>query len=139
MNTINNMWPNATKWGSLRGVSKFQKYIIEITAIFCTFWCKTDYSVVFLSKVMKCWTSPCMISFKITWPRFGLSKIVICAYFYGLIKKKMFRNTSPLFFHIFTEKSVCHESSHDCVLHDKDVERIISKMKNFDIGSYFCL
>ena len=50
--------------------------------------------------------------------KYGLSKIVICVYFYGPIKKKMLQNT--FFFHIFIEKSVCHDS----VWYDKDLERI---------------
>ncbi len=47
-----NMWPSTTKWGSLRGISK--KYFITMNTICYTFWCKNDYSAIFLSKVTKC-------------------------------------------------------------------------------------
>ena len=127
------MWPSVTKWGSLRGVSKLRKvfncnkhYFLHILI---QKWLLYD----FLSKVTKCWTLPYMMSCKITSQGFGLLKILICMYFYGPIKKKMFHNTSFLP-HFHWKKSVWH----DCVWYDKDLERIISKMKNLDLGSYFC-
>ena len=53
-------------------------------------------------------------------------KIVICVYFYGPIKTTMLRNTSFLpHFH--------------CVWYDEDLGTIYQKLKNFDLGSYFCL
>ena len=96
-----NLWPSITKWGSLTGLSKLKKKknFIGIKTIFHTFWCKNDNSVMFLSKVLKCWTSPCMMSFKITSQRFGLSNIVICVYSYRLSWRKC--SITPLFFHIF--------------------------------------
>ncbi len=95
------MWPSATKWGSLRGVSKLRN----------VFYCNKHYFLhilmqklllcaILLSKVTKCWTLPCIISFKTILQRYGLSKIVIYVYFYGPIKKQMFHNTSFLsYFH----------------------------------------
>ncbi len=114
---------NKPLWG------EYQKYFIAINTIVYTFWCKYDYSVIFLSKVAKCWTSPCTI-FQTILQRYGLSKIVIYVYFYGLIKKQMFHNT--LFFHIFILKSVCDY----CVWYDL---KELSKTKKIDLGSYFGL
>ena len=64
---------------------------------------------------------------------FGLSKTVCECTSMG--QSRRICSTAPLFFHIFIEKSVCH----DCVWYDKDLEGIYQKMKNFDLGSYFCL
>ncbi len=88
------MWPITTKWslfwGTLREYydQNFKLYFIAIKPVFYIFWCKTDNSGIFLSKVMKFWTLPCMILFKTTWLRFGLSKYAIYLYFNGPIKKQ---------------------------------------------------
>ncbi len=42
---------------------------------------------------------------------------------------------TPLFFHVFIEKSVCDY----CVWYDEYLGRILSKIKNVDLGSYFGL
>ena len=80
------MWPSTTKWGTLRGISKFQIVIHCNKHYFYTFWWKIDHSLILLSKVMKYWTSPYMISFKTNLKRFGFSNMVIYVYFYGLLK-----------------------------------------------------
>ena len=78
-----------------REYQNWENYFIAISTIFYTFWCKNDYSTIFLSNVTVCWTSPCMISFKVISQRFGLSKIVICVIWANqACKKKMFHNTS---------------------------------------------
>ncbi len=110
---------NEALWGEYQN---WEKHFIAIKLIFCTFWCKNDNSAIFLSKLMKCWTSPCMMSFKTTLQRLGLSKMVICVYFYGPIKKKILHNTS---YDIFTEKHVCH----NYVWYDEDLEWIYQKWK----------
>ena len=45
---FNNMWSSATKWGSLREYRNWEKPFIAINSIFYTFWCKNDYSAIFL-------------------------------------------------------------------------------------------
>ena len=98
----NHMWPSATKWGSLRGVSKLRKVL----------HCNKHY---FLHILM----SKSMISFKITSQRFGLSKIVICDFVctsMGQSSRKC--SITRLFFHIFIEKSVLN----DCVWYDEDLD-----------------
>ncbi len=91
----------------LEGSIKIEKKSsIAINTIFNTFWGKNDYSVIFLSKVTKCWTLPCMISFKAILQRLGLSKIIIHVYCYGPIKKQMCHNTSFLT-HFQWKKCLC--------------------------------
>ncbi len=128
------MWPSATKWGPLRVVSKLRKvphcnkhYFLHIVMH------KWLLSGIFLSKVMRCWTLPCMISFQTAVQRIGLSNIVIYVYFYGPIKKKMFHNAS--FLPNFHWKKCLSWLRLIWWIFWKN----ISKMKNFDLGSYFCL
>ncbi len=85
---------NEALWGEYQNY--WEKYFIAINTIFYTFWCKIDYSAIFLSKVTKCWTLACRIPSKIALQRYGLSKIVIYMSFCRPIKNKMFRNTSFL-------------------------------------------
>ncbi len=94
VNLVPKLWPSATKWGSLRGVSKLRKLLHCNEYYFLKK--KNCYSTTFLSKGAGCWTSLYMVLLKITSQRFGLSKIVLCVCFYGSIKKKMFPNTSFL-------------------------------------------
>ena len=83
-------------WGEYQ---KWERHFIEISTTFYTFWCKNDYSTIFLSKVTKCWTSPCTISCKTILQRYGLSKIEIYVYFYGQSRSKCFITSSLLYFH----------------------------------------
>ena len=120
---------NEALWGKYQ---KWERYCITISTIFYTFWCKNDYSVIFLSKVTEHWTSPC-ISFNTTLQRFRLSKIVTSVYFYGLIKTQMFHNTS--FLPNLYWKRYLSWLCLVCWIFRKN----ISQMKNFDLVSYFCL
>ena len=93
-NVRNNLWHSATKWGSLRGVSKLKKvfhcnkrYFPHILMLKWLLW---DIPI----KIYDCWILSCTISFKTT--LYGLSKIPIYVYFYGPIKKQIFHNTSFL-------------------------------------------
>ncbi len=72
-----------------------------------------------------------MISFKITSQKFGLSKIVICVYFYGPIKYKMFHNTSFLP-HFHWKKCF----SWLCLAWWR-LRKNMSKMKNSILAHYF--
>ncbi len=65
----------------------WEKYLIAINTIFYTFWCKTDYCDIPIKKLQNADCHTYMISFKTILQRFGLSEIVIYAYFYGPIKK----------------------------------------------------
>ena len=120
---------NEALWGEYQN---WEKYFIAINTIFYTFWCKNDYSAIFLSKVMKCWTLACRISSKITLQRYGLSKIVIYVYFCRPIKNKMFHNTSFLP-HFHWKKCLSWLGLVWWIF-----RKNISKLKNFDLGSYFC-
>ncbi len=57
----------------------------------------------------------------------------LCGYFYGLIKKQMFHNTS--FLSLFYLKSVYHY----CVCYDEYLGRTYQNFKKIDLGSYFGL
>ena len=73
------------------------------------------------------------VSFKITSQRFALSKIVVCVYFHGPVKKKMFHK------HLFLPTFSLKKRVDMTVWYDEDLERLFKKMENFDIGLYFCL
>ena len=108
--------------GALWGGNLWERY----TNVISTFWCKNDYSAIFLSKVTNCWTLPCTISFKTILQRCRLSKIAIYVYFYGIIKKQMFHNTYFLsYFHL---KSVCNY----CIWYDEYLGRIYQKWTIFN-------
>ncbi len=109
------MWPSPTKWGCLRGISKLR---IELHCNKCYFL------HILMQKGLLLWYSYQSLwnvehhlvwSFKTTSLRFELSK------------KQVFHNTS--FLRHFHWKCVCY---------DEYLGRI-SKMKHFDLGSYFCL
>ncbi len=123
------MWPSATKWGILRGVSNLRKvlntnkhYFLHSLMQKWLLYC--DIPI----RVMECWTLAYRISSKTTLQRFGLSKMVIYVYFYRSIKNKMvkikmFNNTT--FLSHFQWKSVCH----DCLCYDEYLGRTYKKIK----------
>ena len=64
------------------------------------FWCKNDYSAIFVSKVMKCWTSPCMITFKRCFTEiWNLKDYNVCALLWANQEANVL---TPLLFHIFS-------------------------------------
>ena len=125
------MWPSATKWGSLRGLSKLRNvfhcnkhyFLYNLTQN----WLLCDIPI----RSYDCWTLPSTISFKTTLQRHGLSKIAIYVHFYGPIKNQTFHNTSFLsHFHI--------ESISDyCAWYDKYFGRIYKKWKILILAHIF--
>ena len=120
---------NEALWGEYQNLVL---YFIAINKNFYTFWCKNYYSTIFLSKVTTCWTLICSTVFKTTLQRFGLSKIVIYVQPNRPINKQMHHNTP--FLPYFHSKGCL---SWFCMIW-WIFRKNISKMKNFDLGSYFC-
>ena len=78
----------------------------------------------------------CMTSFKTTSQRFGLSKIVITRGNLCTWAVKLANDPFHLFPPHFHWQRVCH----DCVWYNEYFQmKNMSKINNFDLGSYFCL
>ena len=126
------LWLSAIKWGSLRGVSKFRKVP----------HCNKHYFLhILMQRLLLCdipiksynyWTVPCTISFKTTLQRYWLLKIVISVLLWPIMKQ-MFHNTR-FFPHFHWKKCLWLL----CLVWWR-FRMNISKMKNCDLGVYFCL